>query len=542
MSDQPPRLARLAALVPVRSLEGAKARLGEVLDAEERRSLVARLLVRTVAAAAATPGVDAVVVVSPDSAVLELAERHGAVGVAQAGDGLNEALDEARAWAVAAGANGIMVVPGDLPAVGVAELTRLVVSAGAALDAPNSPGGAERALVAVVPDRAGTGTNVLLLVPPGSIPFLFGEGSRAAHAAAARAAGAVHLELGGPLALDLDTPDDLLAAEAAGLGSLRAGPSGEGPDASSDRRVGGDAPAGGNAPVGGNGRADRDAPGDDPGAQGADHAAAAGDPGAPPEPTRPGDALLVLPLAQLPEVRPGDDLASLIGNALAATPGALPLRADDVVVVTQKVVSKAEGARVDLASVEPRPEAIAFASRWQRDARQVEVVLREAVRVVRMANGVIIAETRHGFVLANAGVDASNVGPGGGNVVLLLPADSDASARRIRDGLAARFGTAPGVVVSDSLGRPWRFGITDLALGVAGFRPLEDLRGTRDADGRVMAATVRAVADEIASAAELVLGKAARRPVALVRGASPPPGDGSIRGDVLMPPETDLFR
>jgi coenzyme F420-0:L-glutamate ligase/coenzyme F420-1:gamma-L-glutamate ligase len=260
------------------------------------------------------------------------------------------------------------------------------------------------------------------------------------------------------------------------------------------------------------------------------------------EPTRPDDALFVLPLAHLPEVVPGDDLAALLGDALAATPGALPLRHDDVVVVTQKVVSKAEGAFVDLATVEPRPEAVAFAARWKRDPRQVEVVLREAVRVVRMANGVIIAETRQRFVLANAGVDASNVGPGSGQVVLLLPEDPDASARRIREGLAARFGTAPGVVVSDSLGRPWRFGITDLAIGVAGFRPLEDLRGTPDADGRVMAATVRAVADEIASAAELILGKAARRPAALVRGASPPPGDGSVRRDVLMPPEADLFR
>jgi coenzyme F420-0:L-glutamate ligase / coenzyme F420-1:gamma-L-glutamate ligase len=535
--DQPPRLDRLVALVPVRSLEGAKARLGEVLDAEERRSLVARLLVRTVDAAAATPGVVAVVVVSPDPAVLELAQRHGAVGVPQAGGGLNEGLDEARARAEASGAHGILVVPGDLPAVDVVELTRLVVSAGAALDGPAAIGAGQRSLVAVVPDRAGTGTNVLLLVPPGAITFHFGEGSRAAHAAAARAAGAVHVELGGPLALDLDTPDDLLAAEAAGLGGLRAGPPVEGPG------------GGSGGPGDGNGRLDGSGggpaggtSGDVPGTQGADPGAPGADPDAPPEPTRPGDALLVLPLAQLPEVHPGDDLASLIGDALAATPGALPLHADDVVVVTQKIVSKAEGARVDLAAVEPRPEAIAFAARWSRDARQVEVVLREAVRVVRMANGVIIAETRHGFVLANAGVDASNVGPEGANVVLLLPADSDASARRIRDRLAARFGTAPGVVVSDSLGRPWRFGITDLALGVAGFRPLEDLRGTRDADGRVMAATVRAVADEIASAAELVLGKAARRPVALVRGASPPPGDGSIRGDVLMPPETDLFR
>jgi coenzyme F420-0:L-glutamate ligase/coenzyme F420-1:gamma-L-glutamate ligase len=262
----------------------------------------------------------------------------------------------------------------------------------------------------------------------------------------------------------------------------------------------------------------------------------------PTDPTRPTDALLVLPLAALPEVRPGDDVGALVADAVAATPGALPLRPDDVIVVTQKVVSKAEGAVVDLRTIEPRPEAVAFATRWRRDPRQVEVVLREAVRVVRMANGVIIAETRHGFVLANAGVDASNVGPGSGDVVLLLPEDADASARRIRVVIEARHGVAPGVVVSDSLGRPWRFGITDLAIGVAGFRPLEDLRGTPDADGRVMAATVRAVADEIASAAELVLGKAARRPAALVRGASPPPGEGSVRADVLMPPETDLFR
>ncbi len=265
-------------------------------------------------------------------------------------------------------------------------------------------------------------------------------------------------------------------------------------------------------------------------------------PATPAEPTTPGEALVVLPLQSLPEVRPGDDLAGLLGDALAATPGALPLRRDDVLVVTQKVVSKAEGAIVDLRTIEPRQEAAAFAAAWGRDPRQVEVVLRQAVRVVRMGNGVIIAETRHGFVLANAGVDASNVGPSSGHVVLLLPDDPDASARRIRAALEARFGIGPGVVVSDSLGRPWRFGITDLAIGSAGFRPLEDLRGTPDADGRRMAATVRAVADEIASAAELVLGKSARRPAALVRGAAPPPGDGSVRSDVLMPAEMDLFR
>jgi coenzyme F420-0:L-glutamate ligase/coenzyme F420-1:gamma-L-glutamate ligase len=252
--------------------------------------------------------------------------------------------------------------------------------------------------------------------------------------------------------------------------------------------------------------------------------------------------LEVIALDGIPEIRPGDDLADLVGDALERTAGALPLRPDDVIVVTQKVVSKAEGAFVDLATIEPRPEAVAYAARWDRDARQVEVVLRQAVRVVRMDHGVVIVETRHGFILANGGVDASNVGSASGGVVLLLPDDPDASARAIRDEVGRRFGTAPGVVVSDSLGRPWRFGIMDLAIGVAGFRPLEDLRGTVDADGRPMSATIRAVADEIASAAELVLGKTARRPVALVRGASPPAGGGSVVTDVLMPPELDLFR
>ncbi len=223
MLDRPPRLAQLVALVPVRSLEGAKARLGEALDAEERRALVERLLARTVEAAAATPGVAAVAVVSPDPAVLELAVRLGAEGVPQGGGGgLNEGLEEARAWAEDAGADGILVVPGDLPAVSTPELARIVAGARAVLDCGEPGATAPRAVVALVPDRAGTGTNLLLVSPPRAIAFLFGESSRAAHAVAARAAGAAYLELGGPLALDLDTPDDLLAAEAAGLGGLRA--------------------------------------------------------------------------------------------------------------------------------------------------------------------------------------------------------------------------------------------------------------------------------------------------------------------------------
>ena len=249
----------------------------------------------------------------------------------------------------------------------------------------------------------------------------------------------------------------------------------------------------------------------------------------------------ILALAGLPEVRVGDDLGALIGDALEATPGALPLQPGDVLVVTQKIVSKAEGAVVDLRTVTPRPEAVAWAEAWNRDARQIEVVLREARRIVRQAHGVLIVETVHGFVCANAGVDASNVGPESGDLVTLLPRDADASAAAIRIAIRERFGHDPAVIVSDSFGRPWRWGIVDVALGVSGLQPLDDLRGVVDADGRVMQTTIRAVADELASAAELALGKTAGRPVALVRGAQPPIGEGSNR-DQLMPPETDLFR
>ncbi|HEY8437030.1 MAG TPA: coenzyme F420-0:L-glutamate ligase [Candidatus Limnocylindrales bacterium] len=243
----------------------------------------------------------------------------------------------------------------------------------------------------------------------------------------------------------------------------------------------------------------------------------------------------------IPEVNVGDDLQAMIGDALDRTPGVLPLRPDDVVVVTQKVVSKAEGAIVDLTTVQPRPEAVDFASRWDRDPRQIEVVLREARRVVRMEHGVLITETPHGFICANGGVDASNVGPDSGNVVTLLPRDPDASARAIRAAIRERFGTAVPVIVSDSFGRPWRWGITDVAIGVSGLVPIEDLRGSADADGRVMKSTIRASADEIASAAELALGKTGGRPVAVVRGARPLLGEGSI-GDALMPRSFDLFR
>ena len=254
-----------------------------------------------------------------------------------------------------------------------------------------------------------------------------------------------------------------------------------------------------------------------------------------------GGRVEIVALEGIPEVVAGDDVGMLVCEALERTAGILPLRPDDVLVVTQKIVSKAEGAVVDLAAVEPRPEAAAFAARWDREPRQVEVVLREAVRIVRMDRGVIITETRHGFILANSGVDASNVGPQSGAVVTLLPRDPDASAATIRAAVRDQHGVDVAVIVSDSFGRPWRWGIVDVAIGVSGLHPVEDLRGVEDADGRVMRSTIRATADEIASAAELALGKIAGRPVAIVRGALPLRGEGSI-GEAIMPGSFDLFR
>lgn len=217
----------------------------------------------------------------------------------------------------------------------------------------------------------------------------------------------------------------------------------------------------------------------------------------------------------IPEIRPGDDLGAIIAGALRG--GDIGLQEGDVLVVTQKVVSKAEGRIVDLASITPSPAAREFAERWGKDPRQVELVLSESTEVVRMAEGgLIISRTPQGFVCANAGVDLSNVGDG--QVATLLPLDPDASARRLAEQLGELMGVRPAVVISDSFGRPWRNGIVNVAIGVAGLEPLLDLRGTADAQGRVMHSTVIAVADELASAAELASGKTDQRPVVVVRG------------------------
>jgi coenzyme F420-0:L-glutamate ligase / coenzyme F420-1:gamma-L-glutamate ligase len=244
--------------------------------------------------------------------------------------------------------------------------------------------------------------------------------------------------------------------------------------------------------------------------------------------------LEVMPVEGIPEVRPGDELSKLIARAAGED-----LRAGDILVVTHKIVSKAEGRLVDLRTIEPSSLAKGFATRYEKDPRQIEVVLRESRRIVRMDHGFIISETHHGFVCANAGVDASNVP--GEMTVCLLPVDPDASAATLRSALASQAGQDLAVIISDSFGRAWREGITNVAIGVAGMEPLADYRGHTDPHGFPLAASILAVADELAAAAELVMGKTTGVPVAIIRNYAYKPGPGTAR-DLLMAPEKDLFR
>ena len=242
------------------------------------------------------------------------------------------------------------------------------------------------------------------------------------------------------------------------------------------------------------------------------------------------------------EVEPGADLAAIAVEAMQRA--GTTIRPGDVLVVAQKVVSKAEGRQVDLASVVPSSQALQLAAATGKDPRLVQLVLDESSEVLRVARNVIIARHRRGFVMANAGIDRSNVGPGAARreCVLLLPVDPDASASSLRQALHARLGVAPGVIVSDSFGRPWRNGTTNVALGAAGLGALHDRRGERDRDGRVLEMTQVACADALAAGAALVMGEGAEgTPMVLVRGWSVevPERDASA---LVRPIAEDLFR
>lgn len=249
------------------------------------------------------------------------------------------------------------------------------------------------------------------------------------------------------------------------------------------------------------------------------------------------DELRIIPVRGIGDVQPGDDLAGLILNGLAQHDQ--QLHANDILVVTQKIVSKAEGRIVHPATIEPSAFAHQIAAQGRKDAHHQEVVLRETKRIVRMNRGVLITETQHGLICANAGVDESNVG--GNHAVTLLPRDPDQSAALLRQALRERAGVEVAVIISDTFGRPWREGQVNVAIGVAGIDPLIDYAGQHDAYGYEMQASMIAIGDELASAAELVMGKIDQVPAALVRGYHYTPAESSAQR-LIRKAEFDLFR
>jgi coenzyme F420-0:L-glutamate ligase / coenzyme F420-1:gamma-L-glutamate ligase len=247
--------------------------------------------------------------------------------------------------------------------------------------------------------------------------------------------------------------------------------------------------------------------------------------------------LCVIPIAVADDIRPGDSLADKLFEAIHRNHRRL--QSGDILVVKHKIVSKAEGRLVDLATIEPSAESIAWAKQYNLDARVIELALRESRSVIRRKNGVLITETHHGFLCANSGIDVSNVD--GGRHAVLLPEDADRSAANLRRAIKKQTGLAIPVIITDSFGRPWREGLTEFAIGVAGMKPLRDDRGRRDPHGYKVHASVEAIADELACAAGLVCGKFNRAPACIVRGFHYETGAGSVR-ELLRPAATDLFR
>ena len=247
--------------------------------------------------------------------------------------------------------------------------------------------------------------------------------------------------------------------------------------------------------------------------------------------------LRIIPVPFPDEIRPGDSVSEKLISALRQTK--LSLAAGDVLVVKHKIISKAEGQLIELNTVKPSANSRAWARRYGLDARVTEVALSQSKRVVRRKHGVLITETRHGFICANSGVDVSNVN--GGGHALLLPKDPDASAEKLHRELKRKLHVAVPVIISDSFGRPWREGLTEVAIGVAGMKAMHDFRGRRDPYGYPLRVSVDAVADELACAAGLVCGKLARTPACIIRGFQYQPGRGRAR-DLIRPASNDLFR
>jgi coenzyme F420-0:L-glutamate ligase/coenzyme F420-1:gamma-L-glutamate ligase len=464
----------IAAVVPVKSLAASKSRLLPRLGRAGVERLAIAMLGDVVEALRAARGIGRVAVATPDPEVARAAREAGAEALLRDDSGLNAAIEAAGAELAAGPADGLLVVLGDVAGVRAGEIEALL----AALDGPG---------VALAPSRDG-GTSALLRVPRHAIPAGFGPGSAKVHRDLAARAGVPFRELALPsLAIDVDSPEDLEALRRAGAAGPRT--------------------------------------------RALLEALAA--PAAAPRPAP--DELRLVALHGIPAVRAGDDLAALV--LAAASRQGLRL-SGGVLVVCQKVVSKSEGRTLALGDAAPSEEARRIAEEDAKDPRHVELVLRESRRIVRRGHGVLIAETRHGFVCANAGVDLSNApGP---EVAVLLPEDPDASAARLRAALLAAGAGPLAVVVSDTFGRPWREGLVDVAIGCAGIAPIEDLRGRPDLAGRPLQVTAMATADQLAAAAGLLMTKDAGVPAVWIEGVAPV-GDGSLRS-TLRAPAQDLFR
>jgi coenzyme F420-0:L-glutamate ligase / coenzyme F420-1:gamma-L-glutamate ligase len=247
--------------------------------------------------------------------------------------------------------------------------------------------------------------------------------------------------------------------------------------------------------------------------------------------------IAIIPIPDIPQIQPGDDLPTVLLHAIDQAK--VGLKSGDILIICQKIVSKAEGAIVDLKMITPSPFAQQIATQWEKDPRVVEVVLRESSRIIRMKNGVIITETKHGWVCANSGVDESNSLDD--DIVIVLPKDPDASARTIRVAIQERRSISIGIIITDTFGRPWRDGLVEFALGVSGFEPLLDLRGSHDLRGRELHHTVVAVADELAAAAGLVMEKGAGVPAVIIRGYRFIAAEGESK-KLIRPADADLFR
>ena len=472
---------RTAILIPVKSTVRAKERLAVLLEQSARQRLALAMLEDVLAAVISTSGslVERVFVATSDPEATRIARTSGAeVLVEQEQRSESHSVDAASMILAEQGVEAVLTIPADIPAVCPEDIAA-ILSAASQSDLA----------VLLVPSRDEKGTNAIWRRPPQAIPSRFGFDSFRKHQDEAGARGLRWEARRVPrLAVDIDEPEDLAAFQLF-PGETRT-------------------------------RALLDALGV------FDRLAASGS-----------RSITIVGLSGIPEVGEGDDLAGLITQAVERA--GTSLVTGDILVVAQKVVSKAEGRVVSLAEVGASKLAREFAEAWGKDPRQVEVVLRESRRIVRMDRGVIIAETTHGFICANAGVDASNVP--GEDRVSLLPVDPDGSAGWLRKALQDRCGAQVGVIVSDTFGRPWREGLMNVAIGVAGLSPLVSYIGQQDPHGHTLRVTELAVADELAAAAGLLMGKLERIPVVLLRGYSFRSSEGRGRS-LVRSPERDLFR